>query len=79
MSAIADRVAGALREHNAIAVIHFAAFSLVGESMSDPQKYYQNNVVGTLMLLKAMREVGCSNLVFSSTGAVYGNADDKRP
>src|SRR5258708_6358178 len=64
-----DRVTCALREHNAIAVIHFAAFSLVGESMSDPQKYYQNNVVGTLMLLQAMREARCSNLVFSSTGA----------
>jgi len=72
-----DGVASALREHDAIAVIHFAAFSLVGESMSDPQKYYQNNVVGTLMLLQAMREAGCGNLVFSSTGAVYGNADDK--
>jgi UDP-arabinose 4-epimerase len=71
------RVASALREHDAIAVIHFAAFSLVGESMSDPQKYYQNNVAGTLMLLQAMREAGCGNLVFSSTGAVYGNADDK--
>jgi UDP-glucose-4-epimerase GalE len=71
------RLASAIRDHGAIAVIHFAAFSLVGESMSDPQKYYQNNVGGTLALLQAMRETGCANLVFSSTGAVYGNADDK--
>jgi UDP-glucose-4-epimerase GalE len=58
-------------------VMHFAASSLVGESVADPQKYYINNVAGTLSLLEAMREAGCSRLVFSSTGAVYGNADSK--
>jgi UDP-glucose 4-epimerase len=57
--------------------MHFAAASLVGESVADPQKYYLNNVVGTLTLLQAMREAGCSRIVFSSTGAVYGNADSK--
>ena len=59
------------------AVMHFAASSLVGESMTDPQKYYLNNLAGTLSLLEAMREAGCNRLVFSSTGAVYGNADSK--
>ena len=57
--------------------MHFAASSLVGESVADPQKYYVNNVAGTLSLLDAMREAGCNRLVFSSTGAVYGNADSK--
>jgi UDP-glucose 4-epimerase len=63
----------ALRTHGAVAVMHFAAFSLVGESVCDPQKYYLNNLAGTLSLLQAMREAGCHKLVFSSTGAVYGN------
>jgi UDP-arabinose 4-epimerase len=57
-----------------VAVMHFAAASLVGESVADPQKYYLNNVAGTLRLLQAMRLAGCKSLVFSSTGAVYGNA-----
>jgi UDP-glucose 4-epimerase len=57
--------------------MHFAASSLVGESVLDPRKYYANNVGGTLSLLDAMREAGCHRLVFSSTGAVYGNADSK--
>jgi UDP-glucose 4-epimerase/UDP-arabinose 4-epimerase len=54
--------------------MHFAASSAVGESVADPQKYYLNNVAGTLGLLQGMREAGCTRLVFSSTGAVYGNA-----
>ncbi len=64
-------------QHDIQAVMHFAAASLVGESMTDPQKYYVNNVAGTLSLLGAMREAGCARLVFSSTGAVYGHADSK--
>ncbi len=56
------------------AVMHFAASSSVGELVTDPQKYYANNVGGTLALLSAMRGVGSGRLVFSSTGAVYGNA-----
>jgi UDP-glucose 4-epimerase/UDP-arabinose 4-epimerase len=70
----AGAIAAAFTEHRPIAVMHFAAASLVGESVSDPQKYYLNNVAGTLSLLRAMREAGCNRLVFSSTGAVYGNA-----
>jgi UDP-glucose 4-epimerase len=54
------------------AVMHFAAFAYVGESVTDPAKYYQNNVVGTLTLLDAMRKHGVTNFVFSSTCATYG-------
>ena len=76
---IADKatLARAFAEHEIAAVMHFAASSLVGESVTDPRKYYVNNLAGTLSLLDAMREAGCSRLVFSSTGAVYGNADSK--
>lgn len=54
------------------AVIHFAAYSFVGESVTNPAKYYRNNVGGTLNLLEAMRETGMDKLVFSSTCATYG-------
>lgn len=54
------------------AVMHFAAFTQVGESVSDPAKYYLNNVGGTLSLLQAMRAHGIKKLIFSSTAAVYG-------
>jgi UDP-glucose-4-epimerase GalE len=70
-------LAQAFVQHDIVAVMHFAASSLVGESVADPQKYYANNVGGTLSLLEAMRKAGCQRLVFSSTGAVYGNADSK--
>jgi UDP-glucose-4-epimerase GalE len=76
---LADKaaLARAFAQHEIVAVMHFAASSLVGESVVDPQKYYINNLAGTLSLLEAMREAGCNRLVFSSTGAVYGNADSK--
>jgi UDP-glucose 4-epimerase len=70
-------LARAFAAHDIVAVMHFAASSLVGESVLDPRKYYANNLAGTLSLLDAMREAGCDRLVFSSTGAVYGNADSK--
>jgi UDP-glucose 4-epimerase len=70
-------LASAFAQHHIAAVTHFAASSLVGESVVDPRKYYTNNVAGTLALLDAMREAGCDRLVFSSSGAVYGNADSK--
>jgi UDP-glucose-4-epimerase GalE len=57
------------------AVIHFAAFIAVGESVREPEIYFQNNVAGTLSLLAAMRRHGVRRLVFSSTAAVYGNPD----
>ena len=56
-------------------VLHFAAKSLVGESMQDPHKYWQGNVVTSLRLLEAMREHGINKLVFSSTAATYGEPD----
>ena len=76
---VADKtaLARAFAEHDIVAVMHFAASSLVGESVADPQKYYLNNVAGTLSLLEAMRLAGCKRMVFSSTGAVYGDADSK--
>lgn len=54
------------------AVVHFAAFAYVGESVTDPAKYYHNNVIGTLNLLDAMRSAGVHSIVFSSTCATYG-------
>jgi UDP-glucose 4-epimerase/UDP-arabinose 4-epimerase len=68
------KVASTIRQYDIQAVMHFAASSAVGESLAHPQKYYVNNVAGTLGLLQGMREAGCNRLVFSSTGAVYGNA-----
>jgi len=56
-------------------VIHFAANSLVGESMKDPGKYYNNNVYGTLCLLEQMKKAGVSRIVFSSTAATYGEPE----
>ncbi|MED4979552.1 UDP-glucose 4-epimerase GalE, partial [Geobacillus stearothermophilus] len=60
------------RQHDIEAVIHFAANSLVGESMEEPLKYYDNNVYGTQVLLEVMKEFGVKQIVFSSTAAVYG-------
>lgn len=57
------------------AVIHFAANSLVGESMTNPLKYYDNNVYGTKVLLQAMINNGIKNIVFSSTAATYGEPE----
>jgi UDP-glucose 4-epimerase len=57
---------------NIAAVIHFAAYAYVGESVSDPAKYYRNNVIGTLTLLEAMVAANIKKLVFSSTCATYG-------
>ncbi|UJF26094.1 UDP-glucose 4-epimerase GalE [Planococcus sp. 107-1] len=59
-------------EHNIEAVFHFAANSLVGESVTQPLKYYQNNVGATIMLLKKMVEYGVDKFIFSSTAATYG-------
>ncbi|WP_372602673.1 UDP-glucose 4-epimerase GalE [Actibacterium sp.] len=58
-----------------IAVLHFAAFSQVGESMQEPGKYWRNNVAGSLTLIEAAIAAGCLNIVFSSTCAVYGDQD----
>ena len=63
-------------EHDIRGVIHFAAYSLVGESMTNPFKYYDNNMSGTNVLLKAMEDCGVKNIVFSSTAATYGEAQN---
>jgi len=57
-------------------VLHFAALSLVAESVEEPERYYRNNVGGTLNLLEAMGEAGVTRLVFSSTAAVYGEPEE---
>jgi UDP-arabinose 4-epimerase len=56
--------------------MHFAASAYVDESVGDPQKYYENNVGGSLSLLRAMLQAGCRSIVFSSTCAVYGEPND---
>jgi len=58
------------------AVMHFAAFSAVGESMEDPLSYYHNNVANTVNLLGAMKDAGIQHFIFSSSAAVYGNPTD---
>lgn len=64
------------KENNIDAVIDFAAFSLVGESVNEPFKYYENNVYGTLKLLEAMERAGVKKIVFSSTAATYGEPEN---
>jgi len=73
-AAIHDRAAvhRLLVDHRADAVMHFAAWLKVGESVGQPVEYYQNNVVGTLAVLEAMRDAGVKRFIFSSTCAVYG-------
>lgn len=72
---IADTAAvrRAIRQHGASAVLHFAAFLDVGESVRDPLRYYRNNVIGTLSVLEAMKSEGVCEFVLSSTCATYGN------
>ena len=67
-----DRLQSVLERHRIQAVLHFAAFAHVGESMQAPELYFHNNVGGTLSLLNAMRAAQVRRLVFSSTCAVYG-------
>ncbi|WP_040656584.1 UDP-glucose 4-epimerase GalE [Rubidibacter lacunae] len=70
--ALLDRL---FAERDIAAVMHFAAFAYVGESVAQPAKYYRNNVVGTLTLLEAMLAAGVKSFVFSSTCATYGVPD----
>jgi UDP-glucose 4-epimerase/UDP-arabinose 4-epimerase len=69
-------ISSALRSYQVDAVLHFAASACVGESVTDPRKYYENNVAGTLALLNAMLEARCPKIVFSSSCAVYGEPDE---
>ena len=61
-----------IQRHRPEAVMHFAAFAYVGESVTDPGKYYRNNVTGSLALIEAARDHGIARLVFSSSCATYG-------
>lgn len=63
-------------EHNIAAVMHFAAFSLVGESVQAPLKYYQNNIAETVVLIERMLHHGVTRFIFSSTAAVYGEPEE---
>ena len=83
---LADRahIRRVLDEHRVTAVVHFAAYAYVGESVTDPRKYYRNNVAGTLNLLDAMVDAKVRDIVFSSTCATYGDPvrvpiDEKHP
>ena len=68
-------LAEVLAKHSVECVMHFAALAYVGESVADPLAYYDNNVAGTIGLLKAMKTAGVKRLVFSSTCAVYGEPE----
>ncbi len=68
-------LAQVFEQHRFDSVIHFAGAKAVGESVSDPLKYYANNVAGSLNLLQAMDTAGVRNIVFSSSATVYGEAE----
>lgn len=72
---LADKelLAQTIKEFKIQAVIHFAAFAYVGESMTNPEKYFSNNVVNSLGMLEVLQQQGIKNIVFSSTCATYGN------
>jgi UDP-glucose-4-epimerase GalE len=72
----ADAVRHTIRAYQVEAVLHFAASAYVGESVVNPQKYYENNVGGSLSLLSAMLEAGCRKIVFSSSCAIYGEPEE---
>ncbi|MBO0958683.1 UDP-glucose 4-epimerase GalE [Neobacillus sp. MM2021_6] len=72
-----DDVLMVFRSYPIKAVMHFAAYSLVGESVVDPLKYYQNNVASTITLLKVMMKFKVKKFIFSSTAATYGIPDVK--
>lgn len=71
-----DFLVDLLTKEKVDAIIHFAAFSLVGESVTNPLKYYENNLYGTKVLLDAMIETGVDKIVFSSTAATYGEPEN---
>ena len=70
-----DLVGRVLREHGIETVMHFAAHTIVPESVANPLKYYRNNTCSTRNLLEACQEAGVKEFVFSSTAAVYGIPD----
>lgn len=70
-----EDIRGAMRDARPDAVMHFAAFALVGESMQDPMLYFRNNVLGGINLVESMIERGVKKIIFSSTCATYGQPD----
>jgi len=70
-----SRLDEVMEKYKPVAVMHFAAYAYVGESVEDPGKYYRNNVAGSLTLLEAMRDHGIDKFIFSSTCATYGNPE----
>ncbi len=70
-----DEIRDVFEKNTIDAVFHFAAYAYVGESVTEPEKYYYNNVVNTLNLLKVMKEHGCNKIIFSSTCATYGEPE----
>jgi len=69
------RLESVMRKYNPEAVMHFAAYAYVGESVANPAKYYHNNAVGSFILLEAMRNSNIDKIIFSSTCATYGMPD----
>ncbi|MBP2658227.1 MAG: galE [Firmicutes bacterium] len=67
-----NRLDEVIKKYQPEAVMHFAAYAYVGESVKDPAKYYRNNVTGTITLLEAMKKGGIDKIIFSSTCATYG-------
>lgn len=70
------RLDAVFEQYRPVGVMHFAALSQVGESMSQPGRYWHNNVEGSLNLIEAMVDSGCKRIVFSSTCAIYGDQDN---
>ncbi len=70
-----DALRGVFERHEFSTVIHFAAYKAVGESMSEPLKYYQNNLVSYMNILQLMKEFKRPNILFSSSATVYGDAE----
>ena len=69
------RLTSVVAHHKPVGVVHFAAFIEAGESVREPERFYRNNVSGTLSLLRVMRQADIKKVVFSSTAAVYGNPE----
>ena len=70
-----EEIEAVFQKYSIDAVFHFAAYAYVGESVSEPEKYYYNNVVNTLNLLNVMKKYGCGRVIFSSTCATYGEPE----
>ena len=70
-----ERLNRVIKQYNTTAIMHFAAYAYVGESVVDPARYYRNNVLGSLSLIEAAREFNIDKFIFSSTCATYGTPD----